>query len=134
MAEAMPGLMKLAQLIPMPSIVPTVGDAMRSVSSDMSLSPAWQHEVKQRIVDTGLPVSSPASRLASIGLGAAVGTTIGSAFSNNSLLGRMIGNYTGLGGLAKPIGAIVGGLYGNMMYNKANPDPHHAHGFNVYTY
>lgn len=134
MAKAMPGLMKIAQLIEMPSMVPTIGDAMRSVSADMSLSPAWQHEVKQRIVNSGLPVAAPASRLGSIGLGAAVGTTIGSAFENNSLIGRMIGNYTGLGGLAKTVGAVAGGIYGNMMYNKANPDPHHRHGFNVYTY
>lgn len=132
MAKAMPGLMKFAQLVQ--GMVPTIGDAMRSVSADMSLDPAWQHEVKQRIVNTGLPVSAPASRLANIGLGAAIGTTIGSAFENNSMLGRLVGHYTGLGGLAKTVGAVAGGLYGNMMYNKANPDPHHRHGFNVYTY
>lgn len=134
MSKAMPGLMKLAQLIPMPTMIPTVGDVMRSISADMSLSPAWQHNVKQNIVNSGLPVSAPASRLANIGLGAAIGTTIGSAFENNSLLGRMIGNYAGIGGLAKTVGALAGGLYGNMMYNKANPDPHHVHGHNVYTY
>ena len=131
MSRAMPGLMKLAQII---SLTPTVGDAMRHISALDDIRPWEQHELKQQIVNTGLPVTAPASRLGNIGLGAAIGTTIGSAFENNSLIGGAIGKFTGLNGLFKGLGAVAGGLYGNIMYNRANPDPHHRHGSNVYTF
>ena len=131
MARAMPGLIKSAQIIP---LTPTVGDAMRDITALDNIMPWEQHALKQQIVNTGLPVTAPASRLGSIGLGAAIGSTIGSAFENNSLIGGALGRFAGINGMFKSLGAVAGGLYGNIMYNKAHPDPHHRHGSNVYTY
>lgn len=117
MAKAMPGLKKFAQLI---ELTPTVGDVMRHISANDSLSPWKQHELKQQIVNTGLPVTQPYGRLANIGIGA--------------LGGNMLANYLGSNSFWKGMATVAGGLYGNMKYNQANPDPHHRYGKNVYTY
>lgn len=129
MARSMPGLLKFAQLL---SLTPTVGDTMRHISADHSLDPWQQHNINQQIVNTGLPVSAPASRLANIGIGAAVGSQIGSTIGN--IGGGLLGKLTGLDKVCQGLGAVAGGLYGNIMYNNSNPDPHHRHGKNVYTY
>lgn len=117
MAKAMPGLMKIAQML---DVVPTVGDVMRHISSNDELSPWYQHALKQEIVNTGLPVTQPYGRLANIAVGA--------------LGGNMLARYLGGGSFARGMATVAGGLYGNMKYDIANPDPHHAHGRNVYTY
>lgn len=110
-------LYKLAQLI---GLDPTVGDVMRHISADHSMNPQYQHDLKQQIVGTGLPVTQPYGRLANVAVGA--------------LGGNMLANYLGSNSFWKGMATIAGGLYGNMKYNKANPDPHHMYGNNVYTY
>ena len=117
MARAMPGLMKIAEML---SLTPTVGDVMRHISADHALSPWYQHELKQEIVNTGLPVTQPSGRLANIGVGA--------------LGGNMLARYLGGNSFTRAMATVAGGLYGNMKYNQANPDPHHRFGNNVYTY
>lgn len=107
---------KLAQII----LEPTVGDVMRHVSVDSSLTPAEQHSVKQMIVGTGLPVTQPYGRLANVAVGA--------------LGGNMLANYLGSNSFWKSMATVAGGLYGNMKYDRSVPDSHHAYGSNVYTY
>lgn len=117
MAAERTGLSKLAQLL---YLTPTVGDVMRHVSVDDSLTPAEQHSIKQQIVGTGLPVTQPYGRLANVAVGA--------------LGGNMLARYLGSNSFWKSMATVAGGLYGNMKYEQANPDPHHRYGKNVYTY
>jgi len=117
MARAMPGLLKLAQLI---ELQPTVGDVMRHISANDWLTPMQQHTLKQEIVNTGLPVTQPYGRLANVAVGA--------------LGGNMLANYLGSNSFWKGMATVAGGLYGNMKYNKANPDPHRRYGSDLYTY
>jgi hypothetical protein len=46
----------------------------------------------------------------------------------------MLARYLGGNSFTRAMATVAGGLYGNMKYNQANPDPHHRFGNNVYTY
>jgi hypothetical protein len=94
------GLIKIAQ-------APTVGDVMSRINADLSLNSFDRRRLLDSIRGTGLPVSTPASRLMHIGIGA--------------VSGAVLSKYLGFSPFCRGVSTLGAAMYGNKVYNDNLP-------------
>lgn len=94
------GLIKIAQS-------PTVGDVMSRINADLSLNSFDKRRLLDSVRGTGLPVSSPASRLMHVGVGA--------------ISGAVLSKYLGFSPFWRGVSTLGAAMYGNKVYNDKLP-------------
>jgi len=113
------GLLKIANLSAF-SPVPTVGDAMNAMNANIYMNPVFRRDMLDSINQAGLNVKEPASRIPNV-----VGGALAGYYGMNAL---------GANRFWRGVGAVGGALYGNHLFNKANPDPNRQGRFTFNTY
>ena len=84
----------------------TVGDLMNGVNADMALTAFQKRQILDRVRETGMPVTSSASRLPSLFAGGA--------------LGNVVSGMLGANGFWRGAATLAGAAVANSVFNRKN--------------